>query len=161
VPQIQVRDKLGNAIPDIRIKYSVGDQPFDKVIDDKTTDDQGNLSFPFSAQSPNGYTLYVNWADTKKKYEILPALKVNSLDAADIPITLNIAPLLPLSFDSDYLRTADNSRFTLAGASNYMLPQLVAEGHDILSLLYRGPNCLRLFNTHSIISTQIGLKPFG
>jgi hypothetical protein len=102
---------------------------------------------------------------TDKSWEQL-SIKDNVLFREGIDVSLQLEgfvetiALQSLHIDGDDLKTEDGKRWVVVGCSDYMLPQLVAEGVDIVPLLYRGPNTLRFFNTHGYISDQVGLKRF-
>lgn len=166
--QIQIRDKRGNPIRGINVRYAIGSNDSDSAPDDKPSDYAGNLAFPTPIGSPNGYSLYINERNVNSKYKAQspqtnPELRVNSLTASDIPIVLEYADPTRIVRNGDKLVYASDltREFKWCFGSNFMLAQMLAEGVDIKPLLYPGLNGYRLTGTYVNIAVQKGLKAFN
>jgi hypothetical protein len=153
---IGVVDKFGNPVKRIYCRFSYASQTDEQAWFDGFTDDNGRMAREMLPD--NSYRVYVNTRNVNKKFATLE--HEFTLPGNSFTVVLEARALLPLTIDGDDIKTSDGDRLVIAGTSNFMLAQLVAEGVDIKSRLYRGPNFARLFMTHGYISDQAGLKRF-
>ena len=65
---VEVRNRLGQPIVYLNIRLSLGDLPSDAAYDDRFTDLAGHTAWPNPLPSPNGYTLYFNYANLQSLY---------------------------------------------------------------------------------------------
>lgn len=77
--QIQLRDSIGQPIPYLNVRLSLGDAPSDVAYDDRFSDLAGNTAWPNPIKSANGYTLYVNERNVNAKYGMVTR-RIQSLD---------------------------------------------------------------------------------
>lgn len=91
---------------------------------------------------------YLDWQEKRAVVNNMPTEVINLVPA----------PPQKLSWDADNIYNADGSRYRMCFGSNFMLPQLVAEGVDIKPLLYSGLNGYRLFGSYVFIADQAGMK---
>jgi len=144
--QIQIRDISNQPIPGINVRLSLGDQPSDAAYDDRFTDLAGNTAWPNPLASPNGYTLYVNYANVNPAYLSVFA-RVPNLDA-DIPITLLREPQTRLHVEGKSFVNAQGQRVFLKGVTDFLLYKRYLDGEDIHPLLRErvsiGANAVRI-----------------
>lgn len=144
----------------IPVRLGINNQNSDEAYDERITYN-GATAFPNPLPSISGYNLYIN-DHTQYNYNInynSITLHVPNLDN-DIIITLNPTPIQKIHIEGDKFINESGYEWKWAMGTNFMLPQLVAEGIDIRPFLYKNVNGFRLFGTHKIISEQVGLKPF-
>lgn len=171
--QIQVRNKDGIGVPLLNVRIGVNGQDMEGAYDDKFSDLQGNLAWPNPLPSNKGYSLFLNYKHVIDDYEA-KTVTVDSLTRPtkcdggiispenDIIIEVeNSYPFVQdLHLDGDLIKTEDGKEWKMCFGSNFLLPQLVAEGIDILPFLYEGLNGYRMFGTSYNPATQAGFKPF-
>lgn len=158
--QVQVRDKLNEPIILVNIRLGINGQSLDESYDDKFTDYAGNTAWPNPLPSNSGYDLFVNYRNILDEYESI-TVHVPSLEF-DVLIILEklIKPVQDIHIFDNKFYDEDNQEWKMCFGSNFLLPQLVAEGIDIVPFLYDGLNGYRMFASSYNPAMQAGFKPF-
>lgn len=160
--QVNILDKSANRIPLMHYTVSLSDNPDEPYIDDYFTDYDGASTWPrLGMPLDKPLFLHVNYFNKQVKYEY-KRVEVAAGFVHDVIIILQdaIQTVEDLHADSDRIRTESGKEWKMCFGSNFLLPQLVAEGIDIVPFLYSGLNGYRMFGTSSNPSTQAGFKPF-
>lgn len=163
VVKIVGQDGIG-PLAGINIRIAVDAAPIEAALDDRWTDTTGQTAFAFRPPSPSGrYMLYVNeWpgAVDARFGGTHVAVRFPLPDGFEIGLKRLIEPVQTIRIENDTFVDEQGTRWLWNMATNFLLPQRIAEGESIGPVLYPGVTGYRLFLTHYNIGMQFYGKPF-
>lgn len=115
--QVQLRDEGGAPVIGVNVRLSRGMLPSAKAEDDKPSDDAGNLSFPHAPNWPEGYSLYVNYANERRRYGRTTARVTSTTQDVQITVPANTREV---RVEGPDLIDEDDRRISLAGTDGQL-----------------------------------------